>query len=108
MTYEDPGMRGEQAPPPVEKQEPAVPEPKSENDRLHQRIQQLEQEQERARQTIAALQAERDAYRRAAYAWALEQITDEEVERYGQTEEGLALDDFIGELEHPERTRRDA
>jgi hypothetical protein len=78
------------------------------SERLHARIEQLERERKADRQTIAALQAERDAYRRALYAWALEQITDEDLQRYSRSEDGLPLDEFIGELETGARARTDA
>jgi hypothetical protein len=71
----------------------------TENESLRERIEQLEQERAVDRQTIATLQAERDAYRRAVYAWALEQITEEQLQRYAQSEDGLPLENFIGELE---------
>jgi hypothetical protein len=72
---------------------------RAEIEALRRRVRQLEEEQARDRQTLAALEAERDAYRRAAYAYALAEITDEDIQRYGQLEDGEPLEAFIGELE---------
>jgi hypothetical protein len=80
-------------------EEEGTPRLRAENECLRERLQQFAEEHERDRQTIAALQEERDAYRRALYAWALEQITDEDLQRYAQPEAGVPLDEFIGELE---------
>jgi hypothetical protein len=74
---------------------------------LQARVKQLEEERERDHRAMAALQAERDAYRRAVYAWALEQITDEDLERYAHSEAGLPLDDFIADLERTANTSKD-
>jgi hypothetical protein len=82
--------------------------PITDNERLRARIKQLEEERERDRQALNALQAERDAYRRAVYAWALEQITDEDVQRYAHSEEGLPLDDLLAELEQRDKASKDA
>jgi hypothetical protein len=94
--------------PETEKDEAATALPTAENERLHERIKQLEQERERDQQTIVTLQAERDAYRRAVYAWAREQITEEDLQRYAHNEDGLPLDDFIGELEQGAKVSTDA
>ena len=75
---------------------------------LRRRIQQLEEERARDRQAFSALEADRDAYRRAAYAWALAEITEEEIQRDAQMEEGEPLDAFIGELEELVNRRKDA
>lgn len=72
---------------------------RTENARLQEQLRQLEDVLRKDRETLAALRAERDAYRRAAYAWALDQITDADLQRYGQDEPGLPLEAFIGDLE---------
>src|SRR4051812_5482501 len=77
----------------------ANPPARDDREFLLQRIQELEQENARARETIAALEAERDAYRRAVYAFVMDQITEEDIARDAQPEEGLPLEAFIGELE---------
>ena len=107
-TNEDQGIPGGQAMPGTAPDEAGAARLWPENERLRERLQQLAEEHERDRQTIAALQEERDAYRRAIYSWALAQITDEELQRYGQPEAGLPLDEFIGELEQGARASKDA
>jgi hypothetical protein len=107
MTDENHGLTGDQAGAISENREVANSKVSADSERLHERINQLEQERERDRRALAALEAERDAYRRVVYAWALGQVTDEEVERYAQTEEGASLDDFIAELERPAHADRD-
>jgi hypothetical protein len=107
-TNDSPGLLGDPTLPATEKDEAAATLLRAENARLHEHIKQLQEDQERDRQTIATLQAERDAYRRALYAWALEQITDEDLQRYAQNEDGLPLDDFIGELDPNAKVSRDA
>ena len=49
--------------------------------------------------SMRALKKERDAYRRAVYAWAEEQLTREDLAHLASSKEGLPLSDFIGELE---------
>lgn len=71
----------------------------TENARLQEQIRQLEDVLRQDRETLAAVRAERDAYRRAAYAWALDQITDADLERYSHDEPGLSLEAFIVDLE---------
>jgi hypothetical protein len=93
-TNQDPRTPGDQAGSNAEPDEAAAARLRAENERLHERIKQLE--------------AERDAYRRAAYAWALERITDEELRQYAQNEEGLPLEAFIGELEQSAKVSKDA
>jgi hypothetical protein len=93
-TNQNPRAPGNQAVPNPEQDEATAALSRAEIERLHERIKQLE--------------AERDAYRRAAYAWALERITDDELRRYAQNEEGLALDVFIGELERSAKVGKDA
>ena len=77
-TNQDPSTPGNQAVPKAEPDEATAARLRAENERLHERVKQLE--------------AECDAYRRAAYAWALEQVTDYKLRRYAQDEEGLPLD----------------
>jgi hypothetical protein len=72
---------------------------REEYDRLRQRVEQLEAERDQDRQLLTALRAEHEAYRRALYAWAADQITEEDLQRYAQEEEGVPLSDFIKELE---------
>jgi hypothetical protein len=96
---ESPGIPGTPAVPETAKDEAVTTLLRAENAHLRERVRQLEEERDRQHQRTAALQAERDTYRRAAYAWALEQIKDEDLKRYAQNEPGLPLDDFIGELE---------
>jgi hypothetical protein len=103
---------------PMASKEPVVARPdqpeaatallRAENERLKERVQRLEEERERERQALAAVRAERDAYRRAAYAWAAGQVTDEDLRRYAAEEDGLPLDDFIGELEGGAKANKDA
>jgi hypothetical protein len=93
-TNQDPRTPGNQAMPTKEQDEATAALLRVEIERLHERIKQLE--------------AERDAYRRAAYAWALERITDDELRRYEQDEEGFPLDAFIGELEQGAKSSRGA
>lgn len=65
-------------------------------------------ERESLLQRIRELEAERDAYRRAAYAWALGQVTQDDIERYSQEEEGLPLAAFLRELQAAARTPQNA
>src|SRR5436305_13621219 len=53
----------------------------------------------RLAEAVKQLQAERDVYREAAYAWALAEVTEEDLPRYAQEEEGLPLKAFLRELE---------
>jgi hypothetical protein len=92
----------------AEGDEAAITALRADNQRLQETIQQLAQERDRDRQTIASLSAERDAYRRVVYAWALDRITDEDLERYAQQETSVPLAEFIGELEQPARVSKDA
>jgi len=59
----------------------------------------LQAEITRLGQVIARLTEERDSYRRAAQAWAMAEITDADIERYGTEEPGLPLEAFVAELE---------
>ena len=77
--------------------------PHDEIEQLRQRVKVLEDERARDRQLVESLTAERDAYRRAAMAWALADVTDEDIERYAQNEDGIPLEAFIGELEEAVR-----
>jgi hypothetical protein len=98
--------------PPATPQQPVPPEsqaapPPVEPTALQQRLQQLEAAHARALNTIAALEAERNAYRQAAYQWALAQITESDIERYAQDEDGLPLEAFVENLATPS-PRKDA
>lgn len=81
---------------------------RAELEALRQRVRQLEEDRARDRQALAELEAERDAYKRVAYHWALEQVREEDLKRYGQIEDGLELEDFIEELEQIVQEGEDA
>jgi hypothetical protein len=104
----DPNIPSKPAVPHPEKAEAVAALAGAEKERLHELIRQLEKERVRDHQTIASLQKERDAYRRAAYAWALEQITDEDLQRYAQNDDGVSYDDLIEELKASNKASRDA
>jgi hypothetical protein len=101
-------MANDQAVPEVEGVDAASTLLRAENARLQETIKNLAQERDRDLQTIASLNAERDAYRRVVYAWALDQITDEDLERYAHQETGVPLDEFIGELDRQAQVSKDA
>ena len=72
----------------------------AENGQLKQRVRQLEEDRERDRQSLAALHAECEAYRRSLHAWAWEQVTEEEVERWAREEpEGVSFAQLLARLE---------
>ena len=53
----------------------------------------------RLEQVVSDLTYERDSYKRAAQAWVMQQVTEEQIQRYGQEEPGVPLKEFIGDLE---------
>jgi outer membrane murein-binding lipoprotein Lpp len=58
----------------------------------------VQAECQRLRTRVQQLEQERDAYRRAVYAYELEQITQADLQRYAQPEAGLPLEAFLDEL----------
>jgi hypothetical protein len=72
---------------------------KSECERLKQVIKQLEEERDRDRKALAALQAERDAYRRSLYAWARQQVREEDWQNFSEGDYSLPADQVLAELE---------
>jgi hypothetical protein len=101
-------MTNDPAVPDVEGVDAASTLLRAENARLQETIKKLAHERDRDRQTIANLYAERDAYRRVVYTWALDQITDEDLERYAQQETGVPLDEFIGEVDQQAQLSKNA
>jgi len=75
-------------------------------EKLRQLVRELQEERERDRQTIAALQAERDDYIRGLHAWAWQQVSPEELQRWAEEEEenGLSFSQVLEALDqqrHP-------
>jgi hypothetical protein len=63
-------------------------------------IAQLQSEVRDLSKVVADQAAELEMYHRAALAWAADQITPADIERYAKEEPGLPLEAFIGELEN--------
>jgi hypothetical protein len=59
----------------------------AENERLRQRVRQLEEERGRDRQALTTLQIERDACLRSLHASAWERVTEDELRRWAEDEE---------------------
>jgi chromosome condensin MukBEF ATPase and DNA-binding subunit MukB len=82
----------------------------AECERLKAEVKRLEEERERDRQLIEALRKECQTHRQALSAWALAQVTPEELHRWAteEPEEGQELHEFIGELENIVNGKADA
>lgn len=66
----------------------------------------LRAECDRLLRLVKQLEQERDALRRAVHARAWDQVSEEQLQRWGTDEEpGLPLKDFIGELEQTAKER---
>ncbi len=62
-------------------------------------LERLRAEVARLREQVRRLEKERDDYKKVAYAWALEQVTVEDIEKGALEEEGEPLEAFLPELE---------
>jgi hypothetical protein len=82
---------------------------REDNERLRQRVQELDAQRDRERQSLAALREEYAAYRRLLPESARDQFSADERRRFGQDEDESqcrSLDEFIGELEASVRDRK--
>jgi predicted RNase H-like nuclease (RuvC/YqgF family) len=104
-------MNSKQEPDPKDHAEPTVSSSQgsgstpaeAECERLRKEVQRLEEERQRDRERLEALEQECQAFRSAFHAWALQQVTPEELQRWcneEDTEGSQELHEFIEELEN--------
>jgi hypothetical protein len=71
----------------------------AECERLKDQVRQLEADHDRDKQTIATLQAERDVYLRSLYAWAREQVTEEDWREFAPEDYSISSGEVLELLE---------
>jgi len=88
------GRSGEHAP-----VSPFLAELKSQCERLHQVVRELEEEKKRDAEALAAAQAELSEYRRLVYDWAREHVREEDWANFSKEQHAIPAEDVVAELE---------